>query len=216
MPLYKLTSPSGKSYIGITTVRLKERMWRHKKDANKGVNRPICNAIRRHGFDSFTLTVLNESNDRSELLLLEIEAIKQYNTLHPNGYNYTAGGDGSRGTSHSEDFKSLLSARLKASWQDPEYRSKHEPRMRALARDSALKRKETLASRTPEEIEKQSNRMREGQLRRCRTADELAMSAAKRAVTRANWSAEKKAADRLARSTAQLARYDKERVHAES
>ena len=212
MPLYKLTSPSGKSYIGITTMRLKERMWRHKKDANKGVNRPICDAIRKHGFDSFTLTVLSESNDRSELLLLEIEAIKQHNTLHPNGYNYTAGGDGSRGTSHTADFKSALSARLKNDWKDPAYRSKHEPRMRKLASESVLKRKSTLLNRSPEEIEKQSNRMREGQLRRCRTADELARSAAKRAATRASWSDEKKAADRLARSTSQLARYDKERA----
>lgn len=216
MPLYKLTSPSGKSYIGITTVRLKERMWRHKKDANKGVNRPICNAIAKHGFDSFTLTVLNESCDRSELLRLEVEAIKSHNTLHPNGYNYTAGGDGSLGTSHSEAFKSSLSERLKNDWRDTAYRSKHEPRMRKLASESVAKRKATLLNRSPEEIESQSVRMREGQLRRCVSADERASSVAKRAITRAGWSDEKKAADKLARSLAQHARYAKERVHAES
>jgi group I intron endonuclease len=93
--IYKLTSPSGKSYIGQTIQDLATRIAQHVKMSKldetsncKGIHR----AIRKYGIKSFSIdTVKVCEND--ELNEYEKTYISELNTLSPNGYNLTTGGD---------------------------------------------------------------------------------------------------------------------------
>lgn len=90
--IYKITNKvNGKSYIGQTRYTLEFR-WRqhiHKKD-----NTYFHNAIKKYGFENFTLEILEEC-PVSNLNEREIFYIAKYNTFK-DGYNLTIGGDGNR------------------------------------------------------------------------------------------------------------------------
>ena len=90
--IYKLTSPSGKQYIGLTT-NFKKRMRNHLRSNS---NTKIYHAINKYGFDNFKKEVLIEVADPNLLPQLEIFYIKIYNT-YKNGYNMTLGGEGTFG-----------------------------------------------------------------------------------------------------------------------
>lgn len=128
MPLYKMTSPSGKSYIGITTGKLINRMHRHRAAVNQGSPYAIHCAIRKYGFKAFAIEVLSEETDIATLNLLETAAIAEHGTLYPNGYNLTSGGDGVAGP-HS-------AKRTKAMWENmsAEQRSAAIEKMGAASR----------------------------------------------------------------------------------
>lgn len=87
--VYKHTSPSGKSYIGITN-NYQRRCSRHR-DPSSGC-RAFSAAIKKYGWDNFTHEILitnitiEEANIQEQLLIIS------YNTLAPNGYNLTTGG----------------------------------------------------------------------------------------------------------------------------
>lgn len=119
MPHYKLTSPNGKSYHGITTLTVNRRMTGHKTAARNGSKYPLHAAIRKYGFDSFKLEVLSESKDLSELHALEVAAIARDNTLSPHGYNLTAGGEGTTGHAVSDEHKKAIGERMTERWKDP-------------------------------------------------------------------------------------------------
>ena len=121
MPHYKLTAPSGKSYHGITTLSVNRRMTGHKTAARNGSTYPLHAAIRKYGFENFKLEVLNPSVDLEELHQLEIEAIARDNTLTPNGYNLTAGGEGTKNHTVSATHREIIGERMKARWQDPAF-----------------------------------------------------------------------------------------------
>lgn len=93
--IYKLTSPSGKIYIGQTVQSLKNRLSGHKTDC---INRtsPITSAIRKYGLENFFIETLITVQSEREILnnqlnKLEIFYIKLYNS-YENGYNATTGG----------------------------------------------------------------------------------------------------------------------------
>jgi group I intron endonuclease len=86
--IYKLTSPSGKSYIGQTcdfTRRIKEHQTRKCCPL-------LCKAIEKHTWDSFNIEILYSELNMDEANVLEEQLISQYNTLTPNGYNLIPGG----------------------------------------------------------------------------------------------------------------------------
>ena len=56
--LYKATSPSGKSYIGITSKSVPERWKQHAYAASRGRRGLLCSAIRKYGPEAFTLKVM--------------------------------------------------------------------------------------------------------------------------------------------------------------
>lgn len=87
--IYKITSPSGKAYVG-QTVNFHGRMNKHK---NRLSNCPaIKNAVAKYGWCNMKVEVLAVCK-KSELDALEVEAIKVHNTLEPHGYNMLKGGD---------------------------------------------------------------------------------------------------------------------------
>ena len=121
MPHYKLTAPNGKSYHGVTTLSVNRRMTGHKAAARNGSTYPLHAAIRKYGFENFKVETLDTSVDLEELHKLEIEAIARDNTLAPNGYNLTAGGEGTKNHNVSDAHRASIGERMKARWKDPAF-----------------------------------------------------------------------------------------------
>lgn len=96
--IYMKTSPSGKSYIGQTIQEENMRWYQHIYDATtQGShfhNTPFARAIRKYGKENFITTILEANIPIEELNQKEKYYIQQYNTVAPNGYNATNGGDG--------------------------------------------------------------------------------------------------------------------------
>lgn len=106
MIVYKITNKvNGKIYIGQTRSSLHSR-WRAHCSAGSNA-RGLAGAVSKYGKDSFYLEVIFETNCREELSKKECEFIKQFNSLAPNGYNLTSGGEG--GYIRSDETRKLLS-----------------------------------------------------------------------------------------------------------
>lgn len=121
MPLYLITSPQGKQYVGITTLTVNRRMTGHKTAARLGSPYPLHAAIRKYGFDAMTVTVLHTTVDLTELHALEVETIAKLNTQSPNGYNLTAGGEGTLNHIVTDAHKLHLSKCMSERWNDPDF-----------------------------------------------------------------------------------------------
>lgn len=86
--IYLITNKlSGKSYCGQSTM-LRSRLATHRRADSKQM---IHSAIRKHGVENFEFKILLYC-DVSELNYYEIECVKIYNCVSPNGYNLTIGG----------------------------------------------------------------------------------------------------------------------------
>lgn len=87
--IYKLTSPTGKSYIG-QSKNIKQRLNSYKNLKCKK-QAALYNGLCKYGFKNFTVEILEECKEE-ELNNLEIKYIEDYSTLSPNGYNLKEGG----------------------------------------------------------------------------------------------------------------------------
>jgi group I intron endonuclease len=106
--IYKLTSPSGKVYIG-QTINFEKRLDSYKKLKCK--NQPkIYNALVKYGFENFQNEIVITLNtyNKEELNNLEIFYIKEYDSC-TSGYNCTIGGAGSVGYVHTIESKNKIS-----------------------------------------------------------------------------------------------------------
>lgn len=91
--VYKITCKlNGKSYVGQTTRTIKKRFVEHAK-----AKTCLGNAIRKHGKENFTIEILEECATSEQLNEREIFWIARFNCKHPNGYNLTDSGEGSKG-----------------------------------------------------------------------------------------------------------------------
>jgi hypothetical protein len=93
--------------------------------------------MRAYGADKFVREVLAESESWSELCAMECRAILTENTLAPNGYNLTRGGDGAMGAIVSAESRKRMSDAQKRAMADPVLR---ECRKVALARAVDIRR----------------------------------------------------------------------------
>lgn len=89
--VYMHTSPSGKRYIGITSLK-PERRWA------KGFGYSKCpymsKAIQKYGFENFLHEILHTNLTKEEAEQKEIELISYYDTTNRNkGYNIEFGGN---------------------------------------------------------------------------------------------------------------------------
>lgn len=82
-----------KLYIGQTKQALRTRFVGHKTKSNNGSKSAIHCAMRLHGIENFTIELLYEYQTLEEVNQKEIEYIKQFNSMAPNGYNILKGGD---------------------------------------------------------------------------------------------------------------------------
>lgn len=99
--IYKLTSPSGKIYIGQTTRTLEKRLKEHCNGSEHSI---LSVAIKKYGIENFTKEIICECND-DDLNQTEIDYIKMYNCLEPNGYNIRTGGSNGK---HSDLSKQRM------------------------------------------------------------------------------------------------------------
>ncbi len=79
-----------KIYIG-QTVNPEKRWWQHRHNAKMHYdNLPIHLAISKYGEENFSFTVLEWTENYNNA---EYENIKLYNSISPNGYNVSIGGE---------------------------------------------------------------------------------------------------------------------------
>ena len=98
MYLYKITNKiNNKKYIGITN-SYKRRFRQHK--TNHSPNSLICKAIQKYGENNFIFEVLKENLSIQQACQLEQQYIKNENSLVPNGYNISKGGNINIGSSN--------------------------------------------------------------------------------------------------------------------
>lgn len=106
--VYKITnSVNDKVYIGITCRPIMKRFWQHCSKGNA-----LYNSIKKYGKDKFKIEHIATSENRENLGHLESLLIEQYNSMYPNGYNLTSGGEMTWKV--SEHTKELL--RNKIAW----------------------------------------------------------------------------------------------------
>ena len=83
-----------KVYVGKTVNTLEHRRWGHFNAARKGFKTIFYNAIRKYGEDNFKFSVLDSCESTKDLNEREKYFIKTLDSMTPNGYNMTKGGDG--------------------------------------------------------------------------------------------------------------------------
>lgn len=112
--IYKITSPSGKVYIG-KTYDLRKRVNAHKCAAKSGKNLILHNSIRKYGWDAHKLEVIEtvEESLLDEREMFWIKELKTYCYENNMGMNMTKGGDGQRSTwMHRTDLREAQSKRF--------------------------------------------------------------------------------------------------------
>lgn len=87
---YHKNKINNKYYIGITKQNVNKRWGKNGKNY---YTQYFGYAIQKYGWDNFEHGILFDNLTETEAKNKEIELIKKYNSLHPNGYNLTVGGD---------------------------------------------------------------------------------------------------------------------------
>ncbi|MEZ9709154.1 GIY-YIG nuclease family protein [Vibrio breoganii] len=131
--VYQITNAvNGKQYIGHTTNIEKRKAHHFGADYNKS-EKPLYVAMRKDGIENFSFEVLERFKSQKAMLDEEERLIGSLNTLHPNGYNLTSGGETGHHrtavTINGEFYSSAREACLanKLSYESTQqYKRKHE------------------------------------------------------------------------------------------
>lgn len=122
--IYKITSPSGKIYIGLSYDILNRRKAYEKCRCCK--QRKIYNSIKKHGWESHTFEIIHECHpdiSKKEIEALEIYYGNKYeSTSDETGLNIRKCG-GSSGK-HNKKTKDLIGAANKIAYSTPEMKEK--------------------------------------------------------------------------------------------
>lgn len=126
--VYKITSPSGKSYIGWTGRPLKKRLQDHQSETNRGFNRPIHKALRKYPLNEWTQEILLDTSDYNISIETEKQLIEDLDlTNRSKGYNLSTGGEhGATGVTRSEENKAKIrEGKRNSNWKStPEHGAK--------------------------------------------------------------------------------------------
>lgn len=106
--IYKITSPTGKIYIGQTTnLKLRIRDYKSKSYKLKEKTK-ILNSLRKYGFDNHIFEIIEQVDislgDEREIYWINF--YKSYNTT--NGMNLTSGGKRTPGISGKNHYKAKI------------------------------------------------------------------------------------------------------------
>jgi group I intron endonuclease len=108
--IYKLTSPSGKVYIGRTN-NFKQRMLSHESSANRGEKRPIYDSIKKYGWDNFKKEVIATVNGKQLAAQTELHYIQLFDSIN-SGYNLSldteGGGDNWEGRKETQEYETFV------------------------------------------------------------------------------------------------------------
>lgn len=84
---------NNKKYIGQTKCQDIQTRWRqHRKIDKKSLGSCLFNAYKKYGIENFKFKIICICFD-SDTNYYEIDYIKKYNTIYPNGYNLQEGGN---------------------------------------------------------------------------------------------------------------------------
>lgn len=87
-------SENDKMYVGVTTKGYEHRFSNHKYQSRKnGRCSALYAAMRKHGDEKFSVELLEACHSFEHMNERERHWIKELNTMSPNGYNLTDGGD---------------------------------------------------------------------------------------------------------------------------
>ena len=114
--IYRLTSPSGKCYVGQTKMAVSARWQKHRRRAETETrNHPLYNALRKYGSQSFTVETIDTAETKGEAYRKERYHIAQI----PEGlsYNLSPGGE-MDGEAGAKIFWDSMTDR-----QSPEYKA---------------------------------------------------------------------------------------------
>lgn len=111
--IYKLTSPSGKIYIG-QSIRLPKRLSDYNNLKKIKGQTALYEAVKKYGFSNFKVEIIFVVNEmlppekiKEVLNVLEEVYIEHFNCMSPNGYNLRSGGNSMLA---SEETKKRMSA----------------------------------------------------------------------------------------------------------
>lgn len=147
MIIYKLTSPSGKCYVGKTTKSAEERFRAHCWDAFNGCDRPLHTAIRKYGPEAFEVEVLQEcdetdANEKEKFWISELRS-----NVRGVGYNVTEGGDGVDSSTASflwtEERRERQSRIMTEKWANSSRREAHGQKIKKLLENPEKKKEWT-------------------------------------------------------------------------
>ncbi len=147
MRIYCITnSANGKRYVG-QTIQSIETRWRQHCSL-QGKCRAIESAIKKYGSDAFSIEEIALAESIEELDRLEQKWIARLNTVAPNGYNLSGGGEGAGVMNESTkaiiranamrpehlarfeemrskpEVRAKMAEELKARWSDPDFKKK--------------------------------------------------------------------------------------------
>ena len=120
--VYKHTSPSGKVYIGITSLRPEER-W--GGGAGYVKNKHFNRAINKYGWENIKHEILFDGLSKEDAFKIEIELIKEYRSSEREfGYNLGTGGEhGATGSKWSDESREN---HMNAIWSKPRNHSEEK------------------------------------------------------------------------------------------
>ena len=147
--IYKIVNKiDKKTYIGQTVHDCETRWSDHVKKRSNC--RYLKSALKKHGVDNFDFKIVCITFD-SSLDDIEIDYIKKYDCLVPNGYNLRLGGNSGR---HHEETKKKISDTLKTRYQDEINRAKVLKPQLGIPHSEITKKKisESLKGYTPLKI----------------------------------------------------------------
>jgi group I intron endonuclease len=101
--IYKITSPSGKAYVGQTVRSFEKRMQEHRQESSGCTL--IKRAIDKYG-DEMNYELIEENVPQEQLDERETHWISHFNSLAPDGYNCTMGGQFTKG--YSQELKDMM------------------------------------------------------------------------------------------------------------
>lgn len=99
-------------YVG-QSVDVKKRWYTHKNNAKHESDIYLYNAMKKHGIDNFEIKIIEKNIPLEKINEREEFWIKELNTLRPNGYNLTLGGEGTKGYVMSVKTKNKISEKAK-------------------------------------------------------------------------------------------------------
>ncbi len=149
---------NGKCYVGQTTKLFKERFRQHQIS-----NSVVGKALRKYGSKNFEKIILENILD-DNLNFAEIEYIKKYNSISPNGYNITYGGNGGK---HLEETKRKISEAHKGKKFTEEHKKKLSESLsgRKIPKETRLKmNKDKIGVPRSEETKRKISKANKGQV----------------------------------------------------
>jgi group I intron endonuclease len=120
--IYKITSPSGKFYVGQTN-DLRKRINAHRNSMKrKWTHVILINSFKKYGFDEHLFEILEECDDRDldEKEKFWIKELKSFYAENEMGMNMTIGGEGHTGFNpKDENRKAILLKNLYSKGKNP-------------------------------------------------------------------------------------------------